>query len=74
VLTPTEIHSKKFKRSILGFDIDEVNDFSDHIIRDYDLLIQENRRLKQQHDSSHLSGVRANYCPKCGYHLSGDRD
>jgi len=48
MLTTTEIHSKEFKRSFRGYDVDEVNDFLDHIIRDYDLIIREKMELEQQ--------------------------
>lgn len=48
MLTTTEIHSKEFKRSFRGYDVDEVNDFLDQIIRDYDLLIREKLELEQQ--------------------------
>jgi cell division initiation protein len=48
MLTTTEIHSKEFKRSFRGYDVDEVNDFLDQIIRDYDLIIREKMELEQQ--------------------------
>ncbi len=50
MLTTTEIHSKEFKRSFRGYDVDEVNDFLDQIIRDYDLLIREKLELEQQNE------------------------
>ncbi len=34
-LTAREIHSKEFKRSVRGYDVDEVNEFLDQIIKDY---------------------------------------
>jgi cell division initiation protein len=48
MLTTTEIHSKEFKRSFRGYDVDEVNDFLDQIIRDYDLIIREKMEIEQQ--------------------------
>lgn len=42
-LTPLEIHNKEFKRVMRGYDIDDVNEFLDEIIRDYELLIRENK-------------------------------
>ncbi|MBA4494951.1 DivIVA domain-containing protein [Paenactinomyces guangxiensis] len=34
-LTAQEIHNKEFKRSMRGYDINEVNEFLDQIILDY---------------------------------------
>jgi DivIVA domain-containing protein len=34
-LTARDIHSKEFRRSVRGYDMDEVNDFLDQIIKDY---------------------------------------
>lgn len=48
-LTPYDIHNKVFKRSTFrGYDVDEVNDFLDEIIRDYEQLIREKMELEQQ--------------------------
>jgi cell division initiation protein len=44
-LTPLDIHNKEFSRSFRGYDEDEVNEFLDHIIKDYEGLIRENKEL-----------------------------
>ncbi len=45
-LTPLEIHNKEFPTRMRGYDQDEVNEFLDQIIRDYELLIRDNKELK----------------------------
>lgn len=45
-LTPIEIHNKEFSTRMRGFDQDEVNEFLEQIIRDYELLIRENKETK----------------------------
>ncbi len=47
-LTPLDIHDKEFKRSFRGYDVDEVNDFLDQIIKDFEFLIREKQQLEQQ--------------------------
>jgi cell division initiation protein len=44
-LTPLDIHNKEFGRRIRGYDEDEVNEFLDQIIKDYEALIRENKEL-----------------------------
>ena len=48
MLTPLDIHNKEFKRSIRGYDADEVDEFLDEIIKDYEKLYKENLNLKEQ--------------------------
>ena len=48
MLTPEQIFEKEFKRTIRGYDIDEVNEFLDQVIQDYARLIEENRTLKKE--------------------------
>lgn len=45
-LTPLEIHNKEFPTRMRGYDQDEVNEFLDQIIRDYELLIRDNKEMK----------------------------
>lgn len=45
-LTPLDIHNKEFSRRMRGYDDDEVNEFLDQIIKDYEALIRENKELK----------------------------
>lgn len=47
-LTPMDIFNKDFKQSIRGYDVQEVNEFLDLIIRDFEDLIEENKQLKEQ--------------------------
>ncbi|AEI42581.1 DivIVA domain-containing protein [Paenibacillus mucilaginosus] len=47
-LTPLDIHNKEFSRSFRGYDEDEVNEFLDQVIKDYEALIRENKELQNQ--------------------------
>ncbi|MFD0715154.1 DivIVA domain-containing protein [Paenibacillus sp. GCM10027626] len=47
-LTPLDIHNKEFGRRLRGYDEDEVNEFLDQIIKDYEALIRENKELQSQ--------------------------
>ncbi len=47
-LTPLDIHNKEFSKRLRGYDEDEVNEFLDHIIKDYELLIRENKDLQEK--------------------------
>jgi cell division initiation protein len=51
-LTPVDIYNKEFKRSFRGYQEDEVNEFLDHVVRDYEAVLKENADLRQQ-----LSGI-----------------
>jgi len=47
-LTPLDIHNKEFSRSFRGYDEDQVNEFLDQVIKDYEALIRENKELQNQ--------------------------
>lgn len=47
-LTPLDIHNKEFTRSFRGYDEDEVNEFLDQVIKDYELVIREKKELKEK--------------------------
>ncbi|SCW49129.1 cell division initiation protein [Paenibacillus tianmuensis] len=47
-LTPLDIHNKEFSRSFRGYDEDQVNEFLDQVIKDYESLIRENKELQNQ--------------------------
>ncbi len=47
-LTPLDIHNKEFSRRLRGYDEDEVNEFLDQVIKDYEGLIRENKDLQNQ--------------------------
>ena len=44
-LTPLDIHKKEFT-SFRGYDEDEVNDYLNQIIKDYELIIREKKELE----------------------------
>ncbi|WP_256760263.1 DivIVA domain-containing protein [Cohnella sp. WQ 127256] len=45
-LTPLDIHNKEFGRRLRGYDEDQVNEFLDQIIKDYEAMIRENKELQ----------------------------
>lgn len=49
-LTPLDIHNKEFTRGLRGYDQDEVNEFLDQVIKDYEMVIREKKELKRQLD------------------------
>ncbi|MBT9259365.1 MAG: DivIVA domain-containing protein [Clostridiales bacterium] len=48
MLTPLDIHQKEFRRSFRGYDVDEVDEFLDQVVRDFEQLLKENAALKEQ--------------------------
>jgi len=50
-LSPLDIHNKEFSKAFRGYQEDEVNEFLDQIIKDYEILLKEKKdleaRLKQ---------------------------
>ncbi|WAA10649.1 DivIVA domain-containing protein [Fervidibacillus albus] len=47
-LTPLDIHNKVFSKSFRGYDEDEVNEFLDQVIKDYEMVIREKRNLEDE--------------------------
>lgn len=47
-LTPNEILNKEFNSKFRGYDTDQVNDYLDIIVADFEKLINENNQLKQE--------------------------
>ncbi|MDG4655852.1 DivIVA domain-containing protein [Ectobacillus antri] len=47
-LTPLDIHNKEFSRGFRGYDEDEVNEFLDQVIKDYELALREKKALEEQ--------------------------
>lgn len=47
-LTPLDIHNKEFTRGLRGYDQDEVNDFLDQVIKDFEIVIREKKELQRQ--------------------------
>lgn len=52
-LTPLEIHNKEFGTRMRGYDQDEVNEFLDQVIRDYELLIRQNKEVNDELEIVH---------------------
>jgi len=48
MLRPIDIQNKEFDKRIKGYDKDQVDDFLDAVIRDFDALIKENQSLKDK--------------------------
>lgn len=46
-LSPIDIHNKEFSRSFRGYNEDEVDDFLERIIQDYEGLIRTNKQLEE---------------------------
>ncbi|WP_018921325.1 DivIVA domain-containing protein [Salsuginibacillus kocurii] len=44
-LTPLDIHNKEFARGFRGYDEDEVNEFLDQVIKDFETVIREKNEL-----------------------------
>ena len=47
-LTPLDIHNKVFTRSLRGYNEDEVNDFLDQVVKDYEMVIREKKVLDEK--------------------------
>ena len=48
MLKPIDIQNKDFERKLKGYDCDEVDEFLDLVLKDYDMLFRENKYLKEQ--------------------------
>ncbi|MBA4537592.1 DivIVA domain-containing protein [Bacillus aquiflavi] len=46
-LTPLDIHNKEFSKGFRGYDEDEVNEFLDQVIKDYEIIIREKKELEE---------------------------
>ncbi len=47
-LTPMDINNKEFKRIMRGYSPEEVDEFLDQIVEDYETLFKENSNLKEK--------------------------
>lgn len=47
-LTPLDIHNKEFSTGFRGYNIDEVNEFLDQVIKDFELLIKEKKEMEER--------------------------
>lgn len=50
-ITPVEITNKDFKRTMRGYSTDEVDEFLDEIVEDFEALYRENASLKDKIES-----------------------
>lgn len=48
MLRPIDIQNKEFEKKLKGYNCDEVDDFLDVVIQDYELLFKENQSLKNK--------------------------
>ena len=48
MLTPMEIHNHEFKKGFRGYSENEVDDFLDQIVNDYEAVLRENDKLKSE--------------------------
>lgn len=47
-LTPLDIHNKEFSKNFRGYDEDEVNEFLDQVVKDYEMVIREKKNLEEK--------------------------
>ena len=47
-LTPLDIHNKEFNKGFRGYDEDEVNEFLDQVIKDYELILREKKEMEEK--------------------------
>ena len=48
MLRPIDIQNKEFSKKLKGYDCDEVDDFLDVVIQDFELMAKENQTLKDR--------------------------
>ncbi|SIS37892.1 DivIVA domain-containing protein [Salimicrobium flavidum] len=49
-LTPLDIHNKEFSRGFRGYNEDEVNEFLDQVIKDYEVVVRQKKELEGEVD------------------------
>ncbi|WP_062105145.1 DivIVA domain-containing protein [Bacillus niameyensis] len=47
-LTPVDIHNKEFGRGFRGYDEDEVNEFLNQVIKEFEIIIREKKELEDK--------------------------
>lgn len=47
-LSPIDIHNKEFTRGFRGYNEDEVNDFLDQVIKDYEIALRANKDMEKE--------------------------
>ncbi|MBR0088681.1 MAG: DivIVA domain-containing protein, partial [Clostridia bacterium] len=48
MLRPIDIQNKEFEKKLKGYNCDEVDDFLDVVIQDFEMLFKENQTLKNK--------------------------
>ncbi len=48
-LTPLDIHNKSFNKGFRGYDEDEVNEFLEQVMKDYELVLREKKTLEEKY-------------------------
>lgn len=48
MLTPLDIHNQEFRRVLRGYSEDEVDDFLDRVVADFEALLKQNAQLKDE--------------------------
>lgn len=51
MLRPIDIQNKEFERKLKGYNPDQVDDFLDKVIGDYEAVLKENKSLKEKLDT-----------------------
>jgi cell division initiation protein len=59
MLAPVDIHNKEFKRGFRGYSEEEVDEFLDQVVKDYEKLYRENIEIKETVDR--LNGKLEHY-------------
>ena len=65
MLTPMDIQNHEFKKSFRGYNEDEVDEFLDRIVADYEKILRENEKLKEKSGANekaitHYKGLEQN--------------
>jgi len=58
MLTPLDIQNREFKRAIRGYSMEEVDQFLDQLVHDYEAVYLENQMLKEKLDASEATKTR----------------
>ena len=64
MLTPMDIHNKDFKRSFRGYNEEEIDDFLDQVVNDYEKLFRDNDRLKEELERAHKENEQYRHLEK----------
>ena len=59
-----DIHNKDFKRSFRGYNEEEIDDFLDQVVNDYEKLFRDNDRLKEELERAHKENEQYRHLEK----------